>query len=205
MELILKYQKVASAWDRSIDKLGYPRAYQDFLTGLTLKTGKVIDAGAGTGAFAAAWIAVGGSPDITLIDNSDKMLRQARGNLSSTASQAHFKRLRIEEFKPDEVADAVLAAHVIEHFINPEIALDCFSAWLKPGGLAFLIVSRPHWCNLLIWFRYRHRWYDPSTVITMAASAGLSHRLTYLFRSGPPSRTSYGYVFQKNDERTKPC
>jgi hypothetical protein len=68
MDLVTKYNRAAPNWDAKIHQLGYFQAYSQFLAGQTVATGSVLDVGTGTGTFAQAWIARGGSAELTLLD-----------------------------------------------------------------------------------------------------------------------------------------
>jgi 2-polyprenyl-3-methyl-5-hydroxy-6-metoxy-1,4-benzoquinol methylase len=103
----------------------------------------------------------------------------------------------MEDHCPDRRYSIILAAHVVEHAVDPATAFHRFSDWLEPQGRLVLVVSRPHWCNWLIWLRYRHRWFSEGEIIGLGRHAGLQHLATHVFTEGPPSRTSLGYVFHK--------
>jgi ubiquinone/menaquinone biosynthesis C-methylase UbiE len=90
--------------------------------------------------------------------------------------------------------DALLAAHLIEHFADPAAALAEMATLLRPGGRLWLVVSKPHWCNAIIWLQWRHRTYGPERVAALLDGAGFVVVEEYAFPSGPPSRTSRGYV-----------
>ncbi len=195
MDLALKYDRAAPSWDRKISRLGYHVAYAGFLRGRVTAVGRVLDVGAGTGAFALAWIAEGGSADLTLLDCSPAMLATARAGLEARGVMADLAFARLEDFDPGIRYAAILAAHAIEHCADPAWAVGRLASWLQPGGHLYLAVSRPHWCNWLIWLRFRHRWFSSGQVRAMARAAGLRHRHTCAFDRGPPSRTSLAYVF----------
>lgn len=90
--------------------------------------------------------------------------------------------------------DALLAAHLIEHFADPAAALAEMATLLRPGGRLWLVVSKPHWCNAIIWLQWRHRTYGPEEIARLVRLAGFAVERTYAFPSGPPSRTSQGLV-----------
>jgi 2-polyprenyl-3-methyl-5-hydroxy-6-metoxy-1,4-benzoquinol methylase len=125
------------------------------------------------------------------------MLDRARAGLEALGVTPAAVGARLEDFQPRLPCAAVLAAHVIEHCDDPEAAFRRFAGWLEPGGRLYLIASKPHWCNWLIWLRFRHRWFSESQVRQAAAAAGICHDLTHVFDAGPPSRTSLGYIFSK--------
>jgi 2-polyprenyl-3-methyl-5-hydroxy-6-metoxy-1,4-benzoquinol methylase len=198
MELITKYNRAAPSWGSKMQKLGYVDAYSKFLNSQTLAHGPVLDAGTGTGAFAQAWVAQGGSTELSLLDPSNAMLDAAKANLRRQDVYPNIIKSRIEEHKALSPYSVVLAAHVIDHCDKPTAAFGNFYRWLEPRGKLYLVISRPHWCNWFIWLRYRHRWFNAADVLYMAQQAGFQHHQTYRFGSGPPSRTSLGYVFIKS-------
>jgi demethylmenaquinone methyltransferase/2-methoxy-6-polyprenyl-1,4-benzoquinol methylase len=122
------------------------------------------------------------------------MLTEARRTLgaSVTCTQAV-----LEDFHPEQGYDVTLCAHVIEHCRSPAEAMRHLARITQPGGLIFLAVSRPHICQALIWFKWRHRWFSPETVTRMAQDAGLQNLETLSFERGVPARVSQGYVLRK--------
>lgn len=197
MEATKRYDRAAPNWDLKLRRLGYVPAYRAFLARHVNANQRVLDMGTGTGVFAKAWISEGGSHDITVLDFSAPMLRIAVSRLNEAGVQAKAELSSVESFEPSRKYQTVLMAHVIEHCPNTFDAFSKVSECLTLGGRFILVASKPHWCNWLIWLRYRHRWFEQNTLCKMAHAAGLTCVETYLFRSGAPSRTSQGYVFQK--------
>ena len=146
---------------------------------------------------AQAWIIEEGSRDLTLVDPSGAMLAKAQTNLASLKVRPKTAKTQLEDFDPAVHFQTILAAHVIEHCDDPQAALQRFADWLQPGGTLFLVASKPHWCNWLIWLRFRHRWFKEQQILEMAGNAGFEHSLTYAFQTGPPSYTSLAYIFSK--------
>ena len=91
-------------------------------------------------------------------------------------------------------AGPALAAHVIEHDADPLRPLSAMRRIARPDGRLWLIVSKPHWCNAIIWFQWRHRAYRPGDVALFLAETGWVLDAEYAFPTGPPSRTSRGYL-----------
>ena len=96
--------------------------------------------------------------------------------------------------------DTVLAAHVIEHFDDPLVALQHLSALTRPDGRLWLVVSKPHWCNAIIWLQWRHRTFRSDTVTSLLDTVGFELIDTYTFPAGPPSRTSRGFLARRRQE-----
>lgn len=197
MNALIKYENAAPTWTKKAARLGYTSAYTHFLTSKVLTTGSVLDVGAGTGTFALSWIEAGGSKELTLIDPSRAMLEQARSQFKLRGLRPKVVACDFEGFQSDTKFDAILASHVLEHLGDPLSAMRRFAQMLSAGGRLYLNVSKPHWCNWIIWLRYRHRWFRPETVCEMALAAGLGEVKVHDFRTGPPSRTSLGYIFSK--------
>ncbi|MBL4645219.1 MAG: class I SAM-dependent methyltransferase [Rhizobiales bacterium] len=199
------YDRAASNWEYKISRNGYRTAYREFLTNNVRASGPVLDVGTGSGTFARVWAEAGGSRDLTVFDPSQEMLNAAQVNLAEINVTPKIERSQVEDFDPQVLYNTILAAHVIEHCVMPDMALRHFANWLEPGGKLFLVVSKPHWCNWLIWLRFRHRWFSASRVLQMADDAGLIPLKTHNFQSGPPSRTSLGYLFTKPQRKLYDC
>jgi ubiquinone/menaquinone biosynthesis C-methylase UbiE len=191
------YDTAALTWSKKVLRLGYTKAYSHFLAKAALASGSVLDVGTGTGTFALSWIEAGGSTDLTLLDSSTAMLAQASSQFAKSGLNPTVVNCGFEDFPNNANFDAILAAHVLEHFSNPSDALRRFAQKLSPGGRLYLIVSKPHWCNWMIWMRFRHRWFRPEKICEMAQNAGLTELRIHSFPTGPPSRTSLGYIFSK--------
>ncbi len=200
MDLTSKYDRAAPRWEQQVARRGYQAAYSGFITHKVCNSGPVLDVGSGPGTFARVWAESGGSPDLTLLDPSQNMLTAAQANLLEIGVKADSAQAQLESYTPAKRFSAILASHVIEHCAAPDIALRLLFEWLAPQGRLFLVVSKPHWCNWLIWLRFRHQWFSENTVLEMGAQAGLDHVETHAFHTGPPSRTSLGYLFIKPGE-----
>jgi len=197
MNTSTRYENAASNWSKKAIRLGYTTAYADFLSGNALQTGSVLDVGTGTGTFALSWIEAGGSTDITLLDPSKAMLKRALSQFKALDRYPKLENCAFDDFQSETEFDVILASHVLEHFDDPASAMRRFSQMLPIGGRLYLNVSKPHWCNWMIWLRFRHSWFRPEAVCQMAQDAGLVEVRIHKFLVGPPSRTSLGYIFSK--------
>jgi ubiquinone/menaquinone biosynthesis C-methylase UbiE len=191
------YDRAAPRWGDKMRTLGYYDAYLGFLTAQAEPVApgtRVIDIGAGTGAFAEAWVAARGRPAaLTLLDPSPAMLDRGRVAIAGRGIDPRLVCGRLGDVAVDP-ADVALAAHVVEHCPDPGLALGQMASLLRPGGRLYLVVSKPHWCNALIWLQWRHRTFGRDEIVHLVEEAGLRLQRTSAFPAGPPSRTSQGLV-----------
>jgi 2-polyprenyl-3-methyl-5-hydroxy-6-metoxy-1,4-benzoquinol methylase len=199
--LTRQYDSAAGRWRDKMRALGYYDGYLGFLSDPACPRpepkARVIDAGAGTAAFAEAWVAVKGAPEhLTLLDPSRAMLERGAAALAARNVEAEtvVGLLGETELAP---ADHVLSAHVIEHCPDPGLALKHLATLVRQGGWLHLVVSKPHWCNAIIWLQWRHRTFADTEIAALLGAAGFDVASTYTFPSGPPSRTSRGIIARR--------
>jgi 2-polyprenyl-3-methyl-5-hydroxy-6-metoxy-1,4-benzoquinol methylase len=195
-QLVQSYDIVASQWRAKIEGLGYAAAYRWMveICGIQSEHVNVIDIGCGTGDFSRALIEVAGPPNcLTLLDPAEQMVRTATRSLIHIAPRLKPLVAKLED-KPQQRHDVILCAHVIEHFADLGAALSLLKSYLAPDGTLLLVVSKPHWCNWIIWTRWRHRWVRPTRMLDLFAQAGLSCEWDASFPAGPPSRSSHAYL-----------
>lgn len=195
-----RYDSAAPRWRDKMRALGYYDGYLGFLSAPgpeRPKAARVIDMGAGSAAFAEAWVAVNGAPEaLTLVDPSAAMLERGQAALAARDVTAQAVPGLLGEVDPGP-AEVVLAAHIIEHCPDPVVALCQLRDLLAPDGRLWLVASKPHWCNAIIWLQWRHRCFTAEAVCRMLDAAGLVLEQDYAFPAGPPSRTSRGYVARR--------
>lgn len=194
---------VANRWRSKIEGLGYAAAYRWLIdqTGLRTQGAEVLDAGCGTGDFSRALIEVAGQPKcITLLDSSAAMVATATRSLTHMAPDLRPLTASLQDAAamPNDI---VLCAHVIEHFADPVRALRLLQAQLAPDGRLLLVVSKPHWCNWIIWVRWRHKMIKPKQMLQYLRTADLLCIWDAGFPAGPPSRSSHAYLIT-HTERT---
>lgn len=177
--------------------LGYYDGYLGFLSSrdrTPANDTRVIDVGAGTAAFAEAWVALNGRPkELTLLEPSQAMLEFGRAALHRRGVDIIAVRSTLEDANVQSY-DEALAAHVIEHCPDPLLALRQIRDLLRSGGRLHLVVSKPHWCNVIIWLQWRHKTFQEEEIRILLDDAGFEIESMYSFPSGPASRTSRGIV-----------
>jgi len=198
-DLTKRYDSAAGQWHDKMRLLGYYDAYLGFLSQPDHRpcpNARLVDMGAGTAAMSEAWVAVNGPPDeLVLVDPSTQMLERGASALARhMVTSARMQQGYLGQTPGLTDYDEVLAAHLIEHCPDPTQALSQLRAILRPGGVLRLVVSKPHWCNTIIWLQWRHRTFDHAEIRQMLAQTGFGLLSQYAFPSGPPSRTSMGFV-----------
>ncbi len=196
------YDRMATTWQSNMDRLGFPSAYEHlFRAARPAPAAHVLDIGTGTGAFARAYLdETGHRPDrLTLLDTSNAMLAEAARALDTRSTQVDglHDAIGTAAIAPNRY-DLILAAHVFEHLPDPDDALAWTFDRLRPGGQVVFAISRPHWCTALIRWRWGHAAWAPDVVGAMLAREGFFDIRHIPFASGPPARTSAGYVATKS-------
>jgi len=204
-DLIARYDKAASSWGARMTDIGYGGAYQDFarayLTALPANS-TICDVGCGVGTFSQAVVnACNIRPNLTLVDPSEHMLAQARQRLSGATGNLACRCETLQSVRMDHRFDVVLAAHVLEHCNDLLSALDCLFSMVAPGGKLLMVINRPHWCQWIIWLRWRHRWFSQVQVQRALQVSAMPKAEIHAFSGGPPKHTSFGYFIQKTQER----
>ncbi len=190
------YDAAAPWWQARMDALGYLAAYRGLIAAHAPPgPSRLLDAGCGAGDFAAAWRTERGDPaHLTLLDPSPGMLARAMARHDTSGFRPLAIAGTLDDLPPCPRYDVILCAHVFEHLATPLQGLHRLRAALSPGGRIILVVSKPHWCNRLIWLRWRHRTLPPARVRAMVAGAGLHLHDDHAFAAGPPRRTSHAYI-----------
>lgn len=197
-ELSEKYDRAAPVWGDKMRLLGYHDAYLGFVASEVSRApakSRVLDIGCGSGAFADAWVAIHG-PDqaVTLLDPSREMLARADASLRRRGVTPDLQQCLLEDYRADAAHSCLLAAHVIEHVPDPVATLREMRGHCTQGGQLWLVVSKPHWCNAIVWLQWRHRSYTRDAVRGFLRDSGWDLQTEYSFPQGPPSRTSVGYL-----------
>lgn len=135
--LTTRYSRAASSWHMRVSTLGFGRAYRETVRrSLPLRsTAHILDIGVGTGALSLALAHHYPTVQVTGIDLSPEMLRDARRRfrlvgVSFCARLADASTLPLQT----DVFDAVVSAHMLEHLPDPSAALREALRVLKPGA-----------------------------------------------------------------------
>jgi len=151
-QLARSYDRAAPGWARTLDRLGFPGAYEkmlaraltDELPDAAGMQPRVLDCGVGTGALSSALARVmPGSFRLDAIDLSPRMLERARDRLRADGLEATLQRGDACALPYNDGAfDIVMTAHMLEHLPDPGVALSEMVRVLKPGGLLIACISR---------------------------------------------------------------
>lgn len=192
------YNLAAPRWHDRITALGYCDAYRAAIAALlpaTTRPQRVMDVGCGAGSFAYAFVRERGRIEVlTLVDPAPDMLFEAATRLTGAAGEIEVLARDVDGLPNFPSQDLILCAHVLDHCADPVRALRAMGQTLAPGGAIVLIVTKPHWCNWLMWPIWRHRSYRPSRMHETIVAAGLICPRDMGFPSGPPQRTSHAYL-----------
>lgn len=146
-----RYDGEASAWDGTLERLGYQEAYQEVFQKLQAEgwlnnlpsDAKVLDAGIGTGALSRGLARLVPNLRLTGIDISADMLSVARRNLSAFTNRLSLRQTGIDEFALEaESYDFVMSAYMLEHLDDPQAAIEKLADSLKPNGTMFIVMTR---------------------------------------------------------------
>lgn len=167
-ELSRDYDRVAPGWHHSLERLGFPAAYENVLrealrvepfavSGHQLR---VLDCGVGTGAMSCALSRVSPGPfRLDAIDISPRMLEQARARFRDCDLQGTLRLGDIRQLPyGDGGFDLVMSAHVVEQMADPNLALDEMIRVLKPGGVLVVCLTRRSLAGMYVNLKWRtHR------------------------------------------------
>ncbi|NJK81576.1 MAG: class I SAM-dependent methyltransferase [Chloroflexaceae bacterium] len=194
-ELGTIYDRVATQWERSLDRLRYPQAYRSFFrelrrcgqfNGLPINA-HVLDCGIGTGALSSAFLQQCASTvRLTGVDISSGMLQVARRTLTRPGISTVLYQQDVCNLQfPDNTFDIVMGAHILEHLPDPSIGLREMVRVLRPGAPLVIVVTRMSLFSLWLCLRWSLRRTDPSHMLTMMQAVGLKDVRVYRFMGLP--------------------
>ncbi|MEM9629225.1 MAG: class I SAM-dependent methyltransferase [Pseudomonadota bacterium] len=184
-ELANAYDREAAGWERTIERLGFSDAYETML-GQALpghffeghdKPLHVLDAGMGTGGLSAALAKARSGPLVFHgIDISACMLNEAYRRLRDRGIEADLRLGDVQALPfDDEAFDLVMAAHVLEHLVDPHQALAEMVRVLKPGGTLLACLTRRSSLGMYIHLKWRTHRLTARDAESWFAKHGLEH------------------------------
>lgn len=161
-ELTRRYDESATDWQRTVDRLGFPAAYESLLRRVAghEAPSTVLDCGVGTGALSQALIRVLSAPfALTAVDVSPRMVEQAQNTLRDSNTDVTVRQADATALPYDSnTFDMVMTAHMLEHLPDPAVALREMVRVLKPGGRLLVCVTGRTLLGMLIHLKWRtHR------------------------------------------------
>jgi ubiquinone/menaquinone biosynthesis C-methylase UbiE len=202
--LARRYNAAAPKWHHKMTSLGYDAAYDAAISRLcpqAMRVDNLMDAGCGTGNFAASYLRNRGPVSaLSLVDPASAMLHEAASRLAPAAQTLTLHALTLDTLPPDPAQDLILCAHVIDHCPDPAAALAQLGRMLAPGGAILLITTKPHWCNALIRLRWGHQSWPVPRIHAAITAAGLLCTADCGFAKGPPRHTSHAFFITQPKE-----
>lgn len=207
-EMAVHYDKASKTWQTIVSKLGFDDAYADLID-QAMQPGTdradpgrlhVLDAGIGTGAMSCAFASqCAHAFDLVGTDLSSEMLRHADENLKQSGVNARLIHGDLTALPfADSSFDVVMAAHVLEHMTDPEMALAELCRVLKPSGVLIACITRRSAAGTYIQLKWRTHRVGSDTAKRWFERCGLRNvRVITLGRSAKSRRLSCGYVGHK--------
>jgi demethylmenaquinone methyltransferase/2-methoxy-6-polyprenyl-1,4-benzoquinol methylase len=150
-ELVSRYDAASRRWRQSAQRYGLDVAYREALVASEAEAvlaplgpeARVLDCGIGIGSLSIALNSIlPEQPTFHGIDLSSKMLATADVEMQQRGLTPELKQADILSIPyADKSFDFVMAAHVLEHLLEPRRALEEMVRVLKPGGLLFVCLS----------------------------------------------------------------
>ncbi len=185
------YDLAAPGWCRTLERFGFPYAYEALLRrilsddepGVRVAPRRVLDCGVGTGALSCALARVSPGPlELDGIDISPRMLERAGSRLRDAGLTATLRQGDVRALPYDDgVFDLVMSAHVLEHLVDPGVALGEMVRVLKPGGLLVACLTRRSTLGMYVHLRWRTHRVTPGEAEAWLRDAGLgsARRLSF--------------------------
>lgn len=183
------YDRAAPDWCATLDRLGVPNAYEHLLENVfthertfeRTQRPRVLDCGAGTGAFSSALVNVMGAPiALDAIDTSRQMLDRCGQNLKGLDCPVVLRQADVCSLPyEDNLFDIVLGAHILEHLPDPSRALNEMVRVLKPGGILIACVTRQSLVGMMIRLKWRTHGVTPERAKHWLECSGLENTRCY--------------------------
>ncbi len=207
-ELEQEYDLAASIWQKTISKLGFERAYDQLVrTGIESLLAKdpdkelaVLDIGIGSGAMTAAFASkVAQSTKFFGVDLSGEMLNVARNRLRGIGIDVDLTKSDADALPyADNSFDAVMAAHVFEHTVDPKHAIEEALRVLKPNGVLLACITKQSLMGAYIHLKWRTHRASQNRALDWFRSAGADRVLVQQFTANSWARGfSCGYIVRK--------
>ena len=193
-ELTRRYDRAAPGWGRTLDRLGYPGAYETLLRRVLSEEAlevvgarpRVLDCGVGTGALSSALARVLPTPfKLDAIDISPRMLERASSSLSHTDLELTLRHGDVRKLPyGNGVFDLAMTAHVLEHLVDPSVALNEMVRVLKPGGLLIACLTRRSALGMFVHLKWRTHWVTSAQAESWLLESGLENAQCLSFDDG---------------------
>lgn len=186
-ELTRRYDNSAKDWQGTVDRFGFPAAYESLLeqsVGEEMPS-TVLDCGVGTGALSQALIRVLKAPfALTAVDVSPRMLEQAKNTLQGTNADVTVRQADVCALPYDDDSfDLVMAAHMLEHLPDPAAALTEMVRVLKPGGRLVVCMTRRTLLGMWIHLKWHTHRVTEDQAARLLLGAGLESIKSLAFDS----------------------
>ncbi len=184
-ELTHRYDRAAPVWREMLNRFNFPRAYETLLRNVfsentLVETGRrpcILDCGVGTGALSIALNDVLLTPcSLAAIDISSRMLEHTRRNLCGSKMEVLLRQGDVRKLPyADGAFDMAMTAHVLEHLVDPGIALKEMFRVLKPGGLLVACITRRSAMGMLVHLKWRTHSVTPAQAESWLLESGLEN------------------------------
>lgn len=188
------YDASAKHWDNYLTRLGQVHDYQRLFKRRAVRnclshldrTSKILDCGVGTGAFSLGLLdSIAHPVQVSGVDISTPMLTYAQQNLKHRSPALDLRQGDIRRLPfADEVFDAVIFAHVLEHLADPVAALRELVRVLKPGAPLIGSVTRKGLGQVLMSLRWHNRGYAAHQLDACLQAAGLESVRSFDYGTG---------------------
>lgn len=185
LELTHRYDRAAATWSQTLNRLHYPRAYDMLLRNAFSEYAldavearpRVLECGVGTGALSSVLADVMPMPcSLDAIDISPGMLAQAKRRFDDSNMDVKLRQGDVRELPyADGIFDLAMAAHVLEHLVEPGEALNEMIRVLKPGGLLIACITRRSTLGMLVHLKWRTHRVTPAQAESWLLDRGLEN------------------------------